>query len=312
MSRNWMRRGLLALASAFTLLVAACGSGTIESRLQPSRIVSFGDSMSFVGTTGNGRYTVNDGTSNNWTLELAARFGLPLSASLATANARVNSAWPAAAGVTAASTVSQQVDAFLASGAIGANDLLIINAGTADIVAEMSEVTAGAQTSAQMVADAGQAGRDLAAQVRRLVDAGAKHVAVSGPYHLGRSPWAASIAQTGLLTEASNKFNEELLVAMVDQGANVLYVDAALLFNLMIGTPEGYDMTNATTAVCTSTDAGPGIGIGPGSVNSSLCTPSTVSNSDYNRFMFADPVYVTPQAQRKLGEHAFDKIRNRW
>src|SRR5687768_6410662 len=72
MSRNWMRRGLLALASAFTLLVAACGSGTIESRLQPSRIVAFGDSMSALGN-GSDRYTVNDGSSNNWTLELAAR-----------------------------------------------------------------------------------------------------------------------------------------------------------------------------------------------------------------------------------------------
>jgi outer membrane lipase/esterase len=253
---------------------------------------------------------VNDGSSNNWTLELAARFGMPLAASLATANARVNSAWPAATGVTAASTVSQQIDAFLASGPVGANDLLIINAGTADIIAEMSQFTPGAE--ATVIANAGQAGRDLAAQVRRLVDAGAKHVTVSGPYHLGRSPWGTSIGQTGLLTTASNKFNEELLVASVDLGANVLYVDAALLFNLMVGTPEGYDMTNATSPVCTSTDAGPGIGIGTGNLNSSLCTPSTVSNSDYNRFMFADLVYVTPQVQRKLGEHAFDKIRNRW
>ena len=87
---------------------------------------------------------------------------------------------------------------------------------------------------------------------------------------------------------------------------------ASSVFNLMVGTPEGYDMTNATSPVCTSIDAGPGIGIETGKVNSSLCTPSTVSNSDYNRFMFADLVYVTPQVQRKLGEHAFDKIRNRW
>ena len=47
-------------------------------------------------------------------------------------------------------------------------------------------------------------------------------------------------------------------------------------------------------------------------MNSSLCTPSTLLNTDYNRFMFADQVYVTPHVQRKLGEHAFDKIRNRW
>lgn len=311
MSCNWMRRALLALVSASTLLVAACGSGTIESQLQPSRIVSFGDGMSALGATGSGRYTVNDGSVNIWTLELASRFGVPLTTSYAVGNARVSSK-PDAAGVTATLTVAEQIDAFLAAGPIGANDLLIINAGTADIIAEMAQVRATAQTSAQMIANAGQAGRELAAQVRRLVDAGAKHVTVSGPYHLGRSPWAASINQSSLLTEASNKFNEELLVELVDEGANVLYVDVALLFNLMIGTPEAYDMTNATSAVCTSVDPGPGIGTGTNQVNSSLCTPSTVSTSDYNRFMFADMVYVTPHAQRKLGEHAYDKIRGRW
>lgn len=311
MSCHWMRRALLALASASTLLLAACGSGTIESQLQPSRIVSFGDGMSALGATGSDRYTVNDGSVNTWTLELASRFGVPLATSYAAGNARVSSK-PDAAGVAATLTVAEQIDAFLATGAIGASDLLVVNAGTADIIAQMAQVTAGAQTSTQMIANAGQAGRQLAAQVQRLVDAGAKHVAVSGPYHLGRSPWAAAIGQGGLLTEASNKFNEELLVGMVDLGANVLYVDAALLFNLMIGTPEAYDLTNATSAVCTSVDPGPGIGTGANQVNSSLCTPSTVSTSDYNRFMFADTVYVTPHAQRKLGEHAYDKIRGRW
>lgn len=311
MSRHWMRRALLALASASTLLLAACGSGTIESQLRPSRIVAFGDGMSALGATGSDRHTVNDGSVNIWTLELASRFGVPLTTSYAAGNARV-SRKPDAAGVAATLTVAEQIDAFLASGAIGANDLLVINAGTADIIAEMAQVTSTAQTSTQMIANAGQAGRELAAQVRRLVDAGAKHVTVSGPYHLGRSPWAAAIGQGSQLTEASNKFNEELLVAMVEMGAEVLYVDAALLFNLMIGTPEAYDMTNATRAVCTSVDPGPGIGIGANQVNSALCTPGTVSTSDYNRFMFADMVYVTPHAQRKLGEHAYDKIRGRW
>ena len=52
MSCHWMRRALLALASAAALLVAACGSGTIESQLQPSRIVVFGDGFSDLGQAG--------------------------------------------------------------------------------------------------------------------------------------------------------------------------------------------------------------------------------------------------------------------
>lgn len=317
MSCNWKRRVLLALASASALLVAACGSGTIESQLQPSRVVAFGDGMSDLGQTGS-RYTVNDGSVNVWTQDTASRFGVSLAAtaaggnSFATGNARVIRK-PDAAGNTATPTVAEQIDAFLAAGRIGANDLVIVSGGTADIVAEMALVTAGTQTSAQMIANVGQAGRDLAAQVRRLVQAGGTHVVLSGPYNLGRSPWAAAIGQQSLLTQASTKFNEELLVALVDQGANVLYVDAALFFNLMEANPTGYDLTNTSNAVCTSVDPGPGIGIGNGQVNSALCTTATLlPGADYTRFLFADAVYPTPQGHRKFGQYAFDKIRSRW
>ena len=318
MSCNWKRRVLLALASASALLVAACGSGTIESQLQPSRVVAFGDGMSDLGQVNSRRYTVNDGSVNIWTQNVASRFGISLAAAaaggnaFATGNARVTSK-PDAAGSAATLTVKEQIDTFLAAGSIGANDLVIVNAGIADIVAEMAQVTAGAQTSDQMLANVGQAGRDMAAQVRRLVQAGGSHVVVAGAYNLGRSPWAAALGQTGFLTQASTKFNEELLVAMVDLGAKVLYVDAALFFNLMEANPSGYDLTNKSEAVCTSVDSGPGIGIGSGQVNSALCDTGTIrAGADYARFLFADAVYPTPQGHRKFGEYAFDRIRSRW
>src|SRR4030095_3311048 len=160
--------------------------------------------------------------------------------SFATANARII-AKPDAAGSAATPTVVEQINGFLAAGSIGGNDLMVVSAGTSDIVAEMARVTAGAQTGEQMIANVSQAGRDLAAQVRRLVQAGGTHVVVSGPFNLGRSPWAVAIGQASLLEQASTKFNEALLVALVDQGANVLYVDAALFFNLMQANPSGYD-----------------------------------------------------------------------
>jgi outer membrane lipase/esterase len=317
MSFNWKRRVLLALASTSALLVAACGSGDIESQLQPSRVVIFGDGMADLGQVSGRRYTVNDNSVNVWTQDMASRFGVPLAAaaaggtSFATGNARVI-AKPDAAGSAATPTVGQQIDGFLAGGSIGVNDLMVVSAGTADIVAEMAKVTAGAQSGEQMVANVGQAGRDLAAQVRRLVQAGGEHVVVSGPYNLGRSPWAIAIGQSGLLQQASTKFNEELLVALVDQGKNVLYVDAALFFNLMEANPAGYDLSNVTQGVCTSVDAGPGIGIGNGQVNSALCDTTTLRSTDYNRFMFADAVYPAPQSHRRFGQYAFDNIHARW
>ena len=58
---------------------------------------------------------------------------------------------------------------------------------------------------------------------------------------------------------------------------------------------------------------GPGIGIGAGQVNSALCTPSTiVAGADYNRYVFADKVYLTPNAQRLFGDYAQQTLSHRW
>jgi len=317
MSCHWMRRALLALASASALLIVACGSGTIESQLQPSRIVAFGDGFSDLGQGGS-RYTVNDGSVNVWSQEVAASFGVALTPvaaggmSYAAGNARINTK-PDAAGSSATLTVKEQVDQFLAGDAIGANDLLIINGGIGDIVAEVAKVNSGAQSSDQMVANVRQAGRDLGGQVRRLVQAGAAHVVVVGPYDLGKSPWATATSQASLLSDASGKLNEQLLLSIVDLGANVLYVDAALLFNLMVASPPTYDLTNATDLACTSVDPGPGIGTGAGQVNSALCNTGTLAaGADYTHYLFADRVYPTPQGHRKFGDYAYERIRSRW
>jgi outer membrane lipase/esterase len=317
MSCHWMRRALLALASASALLIAACGSGTIESQLQPSRLVAFGDGFSDVGQGGS-RYTVNDGSVNIWAHQVAAGFGLPLApvaaggTSYATGNVRINTK-PDAAGNSATLTVTEQVDQFLATNSIGSDDLLIIGAGIGDIVAEAAKVNSGAQTGDQMMTNVRQAGRELGGQVRRLVQAGAAHVVVVGPYDLGKSPWAKATSQTDLLSDASGRFNEQLLLSIVDLGANVLYVDAALLFNLMVSSPASYDLSNETDPVCTSVDPGPGIGTGAGQVNSALCNTGTlVAGADYTRYLFADRIYPTPQAHRRFGDYAYDRVRARW
>jgi phospholipase/lecithinase/hemolysin len=316
MASHWIRRGLLALASASALLVAACGSGSIESQLQPTRVVVFGDGFSDVGQTGK-RYTVNDNGTNIWTQQLAQSFGVPLTTlaaggtSYATGNARINSK-PDAAGNNATPTVAEQVGTFLAGNTPTANDLVVVNGGISDIIVEAAQLNAGAQTTAQMLADVKQAGRDLATQVRRLVQAGATHVVVVGTYDLGRSPWAAASGQGSLLSEASTSFNTELLVSIVDLGASVLYVDAALLYNLMISNPEFYALSNAVDPVCNSVDPGPGIGIGTGQVNSALCTTSTLIHTSYALYVFADRVYPAPAAHIKFGDYAYTRVRARW
>ena len=80
-------KGTLAAVAA-ALLVAACGGGggqSVSSKVGFNALVSFGDSLSDVGTykvgtvaaLGGGKYTVNSATALNWTEVIAADYGLP-------------------------------------------------------------------------------------------------------------------------------------------------------------------------------------------------------------------------------------------
>lgn len=317
MAANWMRRTVLVAACASVALLAACGSSTTESAISPARFVAFGDANSDVGQNGS-RYTVNDGSVNNWTLQVAANYGKPLAAvsaggtSYSVGNARIQGK-PDAAGKAGTPTVTEQIDAFLANGKFAANDVTLLTGGISDVITGMAAVNAGTQTEAAMVAASRKAGEDMAAQVRRLVNAGAKYVLVTGTYDLGKTPWAKTIGREALLSNASSRFNEGLLVNIVDLGANVLYVDLAYYVNLYAGTPGNYGFNNATTAVCTSVDAANGIGIGAGQVNSALCNTSTLlAGARQDAYVFADSVYLTPSAQRQFGTYAYDRLRARW
>ena len=73
MAANWMRRTALVAACASALLLAACGSSTTESAITPDRFIAFGDAYSDIGQKGS-RYTVNNDTVNNWTLQLASHY----------------------------------------------------------------------------------------------------------------------------------------------------------------------------------------------------------------------------------------------
>ena len=317
MAANWMRRTFVAAACASAALLAACGSSSTESAISPKRFIAFGDGLADVGQKGSS-YTINDGSINNWMLRISSNYGgtlKPVSAgglSYAQGNARVT-ATPDAAGNAATPTVTQQIDQFLAANKFADTDLVMLSAGASDIIAGMAAVQAGTLTEEQYVAAAGKAGQELAAQVRRLSDAGAKHILMTGTYDLSRTPWAKAIKKESLISSASRRFNDDLLVNIVDMGKTVLYVDVAYYVNLFEGSPGGYGFTDSSTPVCTSVDAGPGIGIGAGEVNSALCTTATLlPNANPDRFLFADKVYITPAAHREFGNYAYDRLRNRW
>lgn len=320
MISTWSRRAAMLAAGATLSLLVGCGASTTVSGLKPSRIISFGDAFSDVGQHGGMKYTVNDNSVNNWVNTVANGFGLSITPSsvggtgYAQGLARVNTSTNAA-GISGTPSVSQQIDAFLAVDNFGPSDVVLINGGVSDIVAEMNAVNAGVQTTAQMQTNVQQAGRELAALVVRLVGSGANYVVVLGTYNLGQTPWATATGKNALLTSTSTLFNDAMLVPIVSMGKNVLYVDAAYYLNLVSNplSAPAYGLSNATTPVCTSVDYGTGIGLGTGQVSSLLCTLNTIVNgANIASYAFADELYFTPAVQRLFGNYAYSRLRTRW
>lgn len=306
------RRALLAAACVTSLLVAACGgSSTVVSSFNPQRVVAS------AGEAGGG-------ATVGFAQQIAARYGAQLvtvpgpANGLALGSARV-AGTPNGAGDASAPTLTTQVDAMIAAGVTG-NTLVVVAAGLGDVVYEANQVFTAAQTEAQALANVRAAATAYGAQVRRLVAAGAQRIAMTGTWNLGRSPWAFATGRGTLLESLSRNFNEQLLITTADLGSNVLYIDAELYINLITGNPAAYSFVNVSSQLCTTVDAGPGIGaydIATGTrnnqVNAALCTSSTLNPAlNPATTLFADRLAFTNQGGAVLGNYGFDRIRLRW
>lgn len=322
MAFQWMRRTLLVAACVSATWIAACNSSIVDP-FQPQRAIAFGDSFSYLGDAlGSGRYTVNDGSVNNWTVQVAQYYGLTLAStaagglSYAQGNARI-SAKPDAAGNAATPTVTEQIDDFLANQTPSTGDIVLIGAGTADLIAGMAAVQAGTLTNADFQSQARQAGDALGVQIKRLYDAGV-HVVVAGVYDLSRTPWATAIGQQSQLSDASLAFNTGLLLRIEPLGKLVRYIEITGWVNPPnddVHRPWNYiPFAYNDNPVCTSVDPGPGIGTGANQINSALCNAGTlVGGANQDEYMFADNVYISPAGQRQIASHAWnDVLRNTW
>lgn len=178
----------LAAAAALT----ACGSSSVESALEPDRFLVVGDGFSDIGQGPNGTApTVNDG-SRLWTQELSPNY---YNKTITSANAGGYSYAQAYARVSQAditghnaTSITDQVTKLLAATSIGANDVVLMSAGLFDVYAEVE--AAGGVITDTTRANVSAAGTAYGKQVRRLLDAGATHVAMTGVYNVGNSPWA--------------------------------------------------------------------------------------------------------------------------
>ena len=288
------RRALLALACATMALLGACSSSEIVDPFTPTRILSVGDGFSDLGQDGR-RYTVNDGTINIWSQYMAALYGLPL---VASDQGGLSYARGDALVTGASNSIEAQVDKMLAANKFVAGDLVLMNGGVADIVTTAARTDI---TYDQKVAILNTAGLAMAAQVNRVVQAGATHVLATGVWPLGYTPLGTETGQVDNLNNLSLAFNNAFKIGMVNLGTNVLYLDSATYYSSVYFNPAAYPpLTNTVNKACTT-------------VLVTDCTPATITPGfDYNTLLFANEVYPTPSGHRLLGQYAQNQAKNRW
>jgi phospholipase/lecithinase/hemolysin len=302
------------LAGALALLLASCGGGsTVVSDFRPTRVVVFGDAMADMKLPGGtALYTINgDGSVNNWVRQLASYYSLTPDASNVKARAHARITDATGANNVSTTSVTSQISAW--TGGFTANDLVVVSAGTSDLIYEGNVAVVANTSAAQTTAatNVRQAARELATQIRQLVTNGAQRVMVLSPYNMGKTPWASSTSSTSFLETLSDEFYTELVYYISDLSDKVLVVDARVQMNSLVNSTS----YNGSTVSCTSTATAPsvGIGIGAGTVDSSLCSSASLAlGFDASKYLYADPVYPTPLAHRLLGEYAYSKLRSRW
>ncbi|MFM7331203.1 MAG: SGNH/GDSL hydrolase family protein [Brachymonas sp.] len=290
------RQALNALGAAGTAsLLAACGSGSTFEPLVPTRFVSFGDGWSDLGqTAGGNRFTVNDGSTNVWVAQLAARYGKTISAQAA---GGLGYAQGGARIDTAANSMADQITAFLADNSIGSSDVLVLDAGISELLALAGSLTGSALNTA-----ADLAGKALATQARRLTAAGCKRLVLSNTMDAGKTPFATAASRTTELSSATRAFNDALKIALADVSSSMLLIDTEAYVNLVHTSPTSYLGSSgvATGSACPS-----------GTFNTTTCTTAN-ANTNYNSFLFADDRHPTPAMHRLIGDNAYSRVKARW
>ena len=272
-------RTLKALCSVMAAaMLSACGGASstvkpltdmVTPTVANSRVIAFGDALSDAGQTGGARYTVNDnaaGGSMTLAERLAADFGFTTMTPAPAGVLAGGSAYSYAQGGATIATVGQQIDAFISAGnQLTDNDLVVITAGTQDIVNNATNYYASTITADQAKANMATAATVLVAKIYRLThEAGAKHVVVVAPFNVARTPWGLSkggtypaslatsdysfLEQLSIATEtdrSASSFGAQLSLKLGAQfpsgssGLTVLLANISNYFTLMTGTTVG-------------------------------------------------------------------------
>ena len=197
-------------------------------------------------------------------------------------------------------TTEDQIDQYLAlSGGRAEPDTLYSMWGGGNdingIAAALQSNALNAVSAAAAVANVAEA---FVGQVRRLQEAGARHVLVFNLPDLGRTPYALAQTEQGAaaaLSLLSGTYNQEIAARLASLEIGIVPINVAVLTNEIIEDPETYGFTNVTGAACPPSGL-PGLEVG----DSLICGPT---DSGYGlppdtdeTYFFADALHPTGAA----------------
>lgn len=295
------------IAVGAAALLASCGGGTSQvDPFAPTRYIALGDESSVIESDGR-KYGVNAlnaaGTAIDctvypiWTQTVASAFGFHFSECPGTATTAAQAESWATVGADAAG-LKAQIDAH-ASGPFTGSVLATVLVGTHDVKSIYEN--RGSATEAELIEQARQRGIDIAAQVNRLVNLGAKVIVATAP-DLGLTPYgvAKGAADAALLSNLTLALNGRMRVNILNDGRYVglvladEFVQTAVKFPAVYGLAEGDGVTKAACSALLP----------------DCSTLTLVTGASADTWLWADDYHLGRIGQLQIGVQAASRARN--
>lgn len=314
MSVSRIRAVAAALASS---LLLACGGGGVEVPFKPTRVLAFGDELSYLGTDGR-KYSINafkitDSTTSPvtespteldcarnpiWVQTVAAEFGLAFT--------RCPGSVTSPTGQILAQPLATVADldaqvAAITGDAPNDNDLALMMVGLHDILELYGRYPTDSRDT--LLTEARSRGEAYGRKINALAESGPAVVVLTLP-DLGLTPFAAAqntstgdATRSDLLTALTDAFNNRMSVTLINDGRliGLVYMDTESRNEYRF--PSSFGLANVLVGACTTAL--------PDCTTRTLVTDATSTNH-----MWSDDLRPGPTMQARMGSLAGGRARN--
>ena len=319
---GWGRRAAW-VAVLGAALLGACGGGEQVETFRADRVIALGDETSVINSDG-GKYSVNAvlaatttfdcGSNPLWIQTLAAAYGRTFPECNPLLVVSPVSRIRATVGATVAN-ISGQIDTQQAESAFSEKDIVTMLVGANDILAQYAQYPAVSE--AQLTINLEQAGADLATQVNRVANLGAK-VVLSTTIDLGWTPFAvteeaANPGRAALLSRLTARFNARLRANIMNDGRKIglVKLDEYIVSVGKARLAGGGIFLNTTLPACLTTAPLPTCTTATlGNDANAVPPPTTPTSADGITWLWADATHLSAGGHTSLGSLAAQRALN--